>query len=353
MSTPTFSLQNLRGKATTLFSPTAPTPDPSVVGTPSGADVGGVVRLSSSSANAVQEGNAKPSKGMLFYVFFSGDFPSNHVCGVKRGVGTSICIDMDCKVVAHQGKFCHVLPNHVYVKKNDSTAFLEPSADISNLAPEIKNLWETDAASLSDWQARFQGLRASNGENFSLKETTESIKKALTFCSPLQSPTLSPEKEDLCQDIPTFEPSLLTVGASNVNEVVPPALLQIETALSASIIQHYTKTLAAIQNRISEFASTASSKYEELTLVGVKVDSLMNSMGNLSSSDSLAYSSPTLASTIGKICRDLTNNVHPVISAIVSELHKIEDSISKSDSDLKVKVQEEVEARLFLEKEVC
>ena len=121
MSSSTFSLQNLKHKVSTLLSP-------SVVGTPSGADVGGVARLPSSAAKAVQESNVKPSKGILFNVFFSGDSTSNQVCGVKRGVGTSICIDVDCKVGAHQGKFCHVLPDHVYVKKNDSTAFLEPSS---------------------------------------------------------------------------------------------------------------------------------------------------------------------------------------------------------------------------------
>ena len=282
---------------------------------------------------------------------FSGDSTSNQACGVKRGVGTSICIDADCKVGTHQGKFCHVLPDHVYVKKNDSTAFLKPSAEISKLTPEIKNLWETDAVSLSDWQARFQPLQASNSENLPLDETTESIKKTLTFRSPLQSPTLSPVKEDLCQDIPTFEPSLPTAGVSNLNEVVPPALLQIETALSASI-KHYTKTLAAIQNILSDSASTARSKYDELTMVGAKVESLRNSMGNLASSNSFAYSSPTIASTIGEICFDLTNNVHPVISTTVSELHMFEGSFSKSVSDLKAKAQVEVDARLFLEKEV-
>ena len=138
MTPPTFSLKNLRAKATTLFTPPAPTPGPSVVGTLPRADVGDVVRLPSSPANAGKEGNAKPSKGILCNVFMSDASASGHVCGVKCGVGTSICIDVDCKVVAHQGKFCHVLPNRVYVKKNNSTAFLEPSADISNLAPESR-----------------------------------------------------------------------------------------------------------------------------------------------------------------------------------------------------------------------
>ena len=60
MSTPTFSLKNLKDKASTLFSPPVSTPNPSMVGTPSGAD-GGVARMPSSSADAVQEGTSKPS----------------------------------------------------------------------------------------------------------------------------------------------------------------------------------------------------------------------------------------------------------------------------------------------------
>ena len=349
MSTSTFSLQNLKEKATTLFSPAAPTTDPSLVGTPSGADVGGVARLPSSVANAVQDVNTKPSKGTLFYSFLPED--SSSVCGVKRGAGTTMCIDIDCKVLAHQGKFCHVLPNHVYVKKNESTAFLDPSVDVSQLSLDIKSLWEVDSVTLSDWQIRFKELEASNVDQPSLEDNTESIKKALTFRSPLQTPTASPIKEDLCQDIPTFEPSLPSAGTSNLNEVVPPALLKIETALSASI-EHYAKTLAAIQNRFTESGLTARSKYEELTLVGVKVDSFMNSIGNLPSSDFSPYSSPALASTIEQIARDLTNNVHPIVAAGAIELTKVQGEFSSIVSDIKVRIQEEVDARLFLEKEV-
>ena len=350
MSTSSFNLQiqNLRDKATTLFSPAAPTTDPSLVGTPSGADVGGVARLPSSAANAVQDVNAKPSKGTLFYSFFPED--SSSVCGVKRGVGTTMCIDIDCKVVAHQGKFCHVLPNHVYVKKNDSTAFLEPSVDVSQLSLDIKALWEVDAVTLSDWQSRFQQLEAPNGDLLPLEGTTESIKKAFTFRSPLQSPTSSPVKEDLCQDIPSFKPSLPPVGASNLNEVVPPALLKIETALAASI-EHYAKSLATIQDRFTEAGTTASEKYDEITWIGVKVDSFMNSIGNLPSSDFSPYSSPTLASTIEQIACDLTTNVHPIVSAGAIELTKVEGQVSTLVLDFKVKMQEELDARLFFEKE--
>ena len=340
MSTSTFSLQNLKHKVSTLLSP-------SMVGTPSGADVGGVARLPSSAAKAVQESNVKPSKGMLFYLFFSDDSASKKVCGVKRGVGSSICIDLDCTIAAHQGKYCHVLPNHVYVKKNESTAFLEPSVDVSLLDSDIKSLWESEAVSIFDWQARFEGLETSNDDLTSPDKTTESIKKALTFRSPLQSPSLSPVKEDLLQDMPTFEPSLPPVGASNLNEVVPPALLKIETALAASI-DHYTKTLSVIQDRLTDSELATNFKSQELALVGVKVDSFVSSIGNLLSGDFLSYSSPTLSSTIEQVCRDLTNTIHPAVSATASKLSKTEASLS----NVKDKIQEEVEARLFLEKEV-
>ena len=134
-----------------LSPPPSSPPGPSVVGTPMGANVWDGVRVPSSPENSVKEDNVKPSKGILFSVFMSVDPSLSHVCGVKRGVGPSMCIDVDCTVVAHQGKYCHILPNHAYVKKNDSTAFLEPSADISNLAPDIKTLWETETASIPEW----------------------------------------------------------------------------------------------------------------------------------------------------------------------------------------------------------
>ena len=71
------------------------------------------------------------------------------------GEGGSFCISQGCRVAHKSTKHFHPLPGEIYVKKNPSMAFIDPSIPSSSLRQELISSWFNTSCTIVEWNQRF------------------------------------------------------------------------------------------------------------------------------------------------------------------------------------------------------
>ena len=79
------------------------------------------------------------------------------MCRTPIGSGNTVCINSRCRVMAHEGVRCAIIPQgQLYIQKNKNAVFASPTIGANSLAESLVEDWKSKPQTLETWKQRFR-----------------------------------------------------------------------------------------------------------------------------------------------------------------------------------------------------
>jgi len=109
----------------------------------------------SSTSNLLSDAVITASQSDKKYHLWQAPATFEDSCFRLIGEGGSFCITQGCSVAHKSTKHFHPLPGEIYVKKNPSMAFIDPSISSASLRQELISSWFNTSCTIVEWNQRF------------------------------------------------------------------------------------------------------------------------------------------------------------------------------------------------------